>query len=366
MSPPKFVPLLLLVLHGIFLPLTLGGQAISDQPANVLVQVKGSLKLKRPGWAVYAPVVFGKYLYAGDLLDLGKSSSAKVVCSDLTLHKVRTGIGTVPCSASRIVLKRENGSVINPTRGWASDDSSRVVLSPRNTKLITTHPILRWTAVKGARAYKVLVRGKDLRWSTVVSSSTELVYPQEAPRLKAGVDYRLVVIADEGRTSDQSGVGISFSVLKGDDKKVVLKEQKQIENLRLPAGTTQFLIAHLYTDRGLYAEAIERLEGVSQNFRMAAVQKLLGDLRIDIGLPQQAEAHYLNSLQLAKAENDDESQMQLHQALAAIYVYSLANREMAEQHLNAMRDLARKLGDASTASQAGKLLAELRTASPTE
>jgi hypothetical protein len=39
---------------------------------------------------------------------------------------------------------------------------------------------------------------------------------------------------------------------------------------------------------------------------------------------------------------------------------------MAEQHLNAMRDLARKLGDTSTANQASKLLAEVKTAEPTD
>jgi hypothetical protein len=155
-------------------------------------------------------------------------------------------------------------------------------------------------------------------------------------------------------------------VLKSKDRKSVLEEQKQIENLGLPAGPTQFLIAHLYTDHVLYAEAIERLEKASQNFRMAAVQKLLGDLRSDIGLPQQAEADYLNSLQLAKVENDDEGQMLLHHALATLYMYSLNKREMAGQHLNAMRDLARKLGDTSTANQAGKLLAELKPVSPTD
>jgi hypothetical protein len=379
MIPRTFISCFLFVLYCSLLPALFFGKVVSNEPVNVAVQVDGLLKLKRPGWTVYAPVVFGKYLYAGDLLDLRNSSSAEVVCSDLTLHQVPAGIGAVPCPASRIVLKRVNGSLIHTTRGLirvngsvintrgsgALDDSSPVVLSPRSTKLITTHPTLRWTAVKGATSYKVMVRGKDLLWSAVVNS-TELVYPPEAPRLKSEIDYRLTVIAERGGTSDQSGIGLSFSVLKSDDKKTVLSEQKQIENLGLAAGPTQFVIAHLYADCGLYAEAIEGLEGVSQNFRMAAVQKLLGDLRVNIGLPQQAEADYLNSLQLAKAEHDDEGQMLLHQALATIYVYSLNNKEMAAQHLNAMRDLARRLGDSSTVNQAGKLLAEMKTVSSIE
>jgi hypothetical protein len=275
----NLVRFLLLILYGSFwLPFLqtslLEGQELRNQPVNLVVEVDGQLKLKRPRWAIYAPAVFGTNLQTGDLLDLGRSSSAKVVCSDLTLHQVPIGIGAVPCSAARVVLKGKDGSAFMATRGWPSDDSCPVVLSPRKTKLVTTHPTLRWTAVKGASAYKVMVRGKNLQWSTVVTSATELAYPQGAPRLEAEVDYRLSVVTDGGCTGDEPGVGLSFSVLKSNDKESVLQEQEQVENLGLPAAPTQFLIAHLYADRGLYAEAIERLEGVSQNFRMAAVQKL--------------------------------------------------------------------------------------------
>jgi hypothetical protein len=371
MIPRNLGRFLFLILYGGFWPpilhvSLLQGQVIRNQPVNLVVQIDGQLKLKRPGWAVYAPTVFGTVLHAGDLLDLGKSSSARVVCSDLTLHPVPGGIGAVPCSVSRVVLKGADGSLINATRGWPSDGSFAVVLSPRKTKLISTHPILRWTPVKGATGYTVVVRGGNLRWSTVVTSATEVVYPQEAPQLEVGVDYKLLVVANEGRPYDEPGLGLGFSLLSTNDKKAVLREENQIENLGLPVGPTQFLIAHLYASHGLYAEAIERLEGVLQQFRMTAVERLLGDLHMDIGLPRQAEADYLTSLDLSKAENDDEGQMLMHQALAYIYGHTLGNKEMAGQHLNAMLDLARKLGDDSAANQAGKQLAELKTLSRTE
>lgn len=379
MIPRNRLVFLFLMLHSSFCVLILQAQETRSQP-GVVVQVEGQLKFKRPGWTVYAPVVFGKYLYPGDLLDLSKSSNAKVVCSDLTLHQVPTGIGAVPCPASREVLMWRNRSTIfaaryigptresfiNATRGGSSDGSFPVVLSPRKTKLISTHPTLRWTPVGGATAYKVIVRGGNLRWSTVVTSGTEFVYPQNAPQLDVGVYYTLIVVAEEGHPGNEAGLAVGFSLLDAKNQKVVLEEQKQIENLGLPEGPTQFLIAHLYADRGLYAEAIERLEGVSESFRRAAVQKLLGDLHMHIALPREAEADYLHSLELARSENDDEGQMLLHQALASIYEHTLRNKELAVQHLNATLDLARRLGDASAANQAEKQLAEVKTASPSE
>ena len=364
MIPPKLAPLLLLVLECNFLPTTVRGQVSRAQPVNLVVQIDGQLKVKRPGRAIYTPVVFGTKLYNGDLLDLEKSSTAGVVCSDLTLRQVPSGIAAVPCPASRVVLKQQDGTQIMATRG-PGDGSLPVVLSPRKTRLITAHPTLRWTPVKGATAYKVVVQGKNVDWSTVVTSATELVYPQQAPQLEADTDYRVMVMAN-GQAGDEPGLGLSFSLLKSDEKKVVLQEQKQIESLGLPKGPTQFLIAHLYADHALYAEAIEQLDGVSKRFKVAAVRRLLGDLQMDIGLPQQAEADYLDALELAKAENDDEGQMLLHQGLATIYAYSLNNRKMAEQHLNAMLDLAKKLRDSETANLAGKRLAELKTLPHTE
>ena len=162
-----------------------------------------------------------------------------------------------------------------------------------------------------------MVRGDGLYWWTV-TSATGVVYPETAPRLESGVNYKLIVEANDRSSSDESGLGLGFSVLSSKDKKIVFEEQKQIENLGLPAGPTQFLVAHLYADHGLYAEAIERLEMISQTFKAAAVKRLLGDLYMEVGLARQAEGDYLNALDLSRAENDDEGQMLIHKSMAYI------------------------------------------------
>lgn len=366
MTQHNLVRVLLVVLHGAFwVPFLrtsgLEAQAPSE-PANLIVQIDGQMKVKRQGWTGYAPVVFGTGLHTGDLLSLGESSHAKVLCSDLTLHEVSAGVGGVPCSTSRVVLRRSDGSLINATRGWPNDGSFPIVLSPRKTKLVSTHPTLRWTPVKSATGYTIIVRGENLHWTTVVTNATDIVYPEKAPPLAPGFAYKLVVVANDADSSAEPGLGLGFSVLNAQDKKIVHQEQNQIENLGLPAGPTQFLVARLYAEHDLNAEAIERLEAISQTFKAAAVERLLGDLFMHVGLTRQAEGNYLHSLDLSNAENDDEGQMVLHKALADIYEQVLGNKDAATLHLNATLDLARKLGDDLTASQTGKQLADLKSA----
>lgn len=358
--------MLMLLQCGVALPFLhvrfVEAQSPRPEPVNVVVQLEGPAKVKRPGWTGYAPVVFGTGLQSGDLVSLDQGSHAKVVCSDLTLHDVPAGTGGVPCTSPGAVLHRADGSLIHATRGSPNDGSYPMVVLPRRTKLLSAHPTLRWTPVQGVSRYVIEIRGENLLWATEVTAGTQVVYPDTATPMKPGVDYKLIVAAGNGAISDEPGVGLGFSLLSPKDAKAVLQEEKQIESLGLPPGPTDFLIAHLYADHGLYAEAIERLEGISQKFKEAAVQKLLGDLFMDIGLPRQAEGRYLNALDLSATENDEEGQMLVHKALGYIYQQILGNNETASQQLGKALELARKLGDDSTASQAGKQLAEMKRA----
>jgi hypothetical protein len=330
--------------------------------ANLAVFIEGQVSVKRKGWTGYAPVVFGSSLRVGDLLHVDDSSHAKVVCSDLTLHDVPTGIGGVPCPSSPPVLQWVDGSLIDPTRGGLSDRSFPIVLSPRKTKLLSPFPLLRWTPVSGAIAYAVIVRGTNFNWSSQVrADQSEIVYPKLAPKLSDGIDYKLIVQTTDHRSSDvEPGKGWGFRILSPSDRNAVEKEQRSIENLGLLEGPTQFLIAYLYATHDVNAEAIQRLESVSHKFKAAAVARLLGDLYLKVGLTRQAEASYLNSLDLCKNEKDVEGEMLAHSALARIYEQAFGNRDSASQHFNAALALAEKIGDDLTADQTRKQLADLK------
>jgi len=345
----------------------LGAENDGGQGVNLAVFIEGQVSVKRKGWTSYAPVVFGASLRPGDLLRLADSSRAKVVCSDLTLRDISPGIVGVPCEGAKPLLRRPDGSLINATRSWPSDWSFPVVLSPRMTRLLSPHPVLRWTPVKGTANYHVSVRGLNTRginfyWSRVYSE-TEITYPDKAPPLEAGVDYKLIVETsgpNSRSSSDEPGLGLGFSMLGAKERKTVLEEEEKIESLGLPVGPTQFLIAHLYATHGLNAEAIQTLERISNTFKVAAVGRLLGDLYMNIGLPRQAETNYLNSLALCKDGKDEEGEMLVHLALASIYGQAMGNVNSASEHLNATLALASKLGDDYVIGEVGKRLAEIK------
>lgn len=349
----------------IILPLLPSAVAQSDgfktQPANLVVLVQGHAAIKRKNWTGFAPLTFGTNLQAGDVLRMDQSTVAKVVCADLKLHELGTGITGTPCTSSQEILRRPDGNLLRPTRGVPSPGLFPIILSPRHTKLLSEHPILQWTEIKNASTYHVLVRGTDLVWTANVQSKTEIQYPGNAQKLEANKNYKLIVAVDEERTSEmESGPGLGFSVLSSKERKIVMEEQEQVERLGLEEGATQYLIAHLFASYGLNAEAIQRLETVSVKFQAPATERFLGDLYLNIELPRQAETHYLKSLELAQKEQDDEGQLQCRLALADIYSKALGNLDAVREHLEAAIAIAGKVGDDTTISRARKKLSELK------
>lgn len=333
----------------------------SSQTANLVVLIQGHAAIKRKNWTGFAPLMFGANLQAGDVLRLDESSSAKVLCSDLKLRDLNPGTTGTPCVPSQEILRRPDGSLLRPTRTVPSEDSFPIVLSPRRTKLLSERPLLRWTEVKDASTYHLMVRAPELLWTANVQSKTEIQYPDNAQKLEAGPTYKLIVAVDKERTSEmESGPGLGFSVLPSKERKIVLEEQKQLERLELEEGTTQYLIAHLYASQGLNAEAIERLEAVAKKFRVPATERLLGELYLTVALPRQAETHYLESLELSKKEQDDEGQIQCRLALATIYSRGLGNGHAAGEQLEAAIAIAGKVGDDVTISEARRRLSELK------
>lgn len=326
---------------------------------NLAVSVEGKVSVKRKGFSNFMPVVFGTGFRSGDVLRLGESSHIKIVCSDLTLHVLDPGVAPIPCKVTQPLLQRPDGSMINPTRSW-NDGSFPIILSPRKTRILSPFPLLRWTPVEGATIYKVTVRGMDLDWPTLVSATTETVYPGTAPALKPDVDYKLIVETGGRSSAEEPGLGLGFSILSKGESDTVLQQEQQIKSLKLPNGATQFVIAHLYATHGLKAEAIQRLEGLSQTLNVAAVSRLLADLYLETGVARKAEAFYSNSLVLSKAESDEEGEMFAHLALARIYDQALGNKKSATEHLEAALALATMMGDDVTTGQAKKKLAELK------
>ena len=328
----------------------------SGEPSNLLVAVQGDVLLKREGWSEYARAVFGSPVRNGDLFKLDDGSQAKVACSDLTLVSMTPGVSGAPCKVERPVLMYK-GSQVSATRAVPSSDYPTTV-TPRKTKLLNSRPVLRWTEVPGTAAYKVAVRGPNLEW-TAETPKTELVYPDDAPALSPGVTYKLSVDAGD-RNSDQEGTpGLGFMVLGADEAQGVRDAESRIRALGLEDAPTRLLIASLYANQDLAAEAVQQLEELPEGEKGPAVQRLLGDLYLKTGLNFLAEEHYLKALEASKQADDLEGQAASHWVLGQLYELTGSSVD-AVKHMQEAVVIYEKLGDSATVKQIKERLAQLQ------
>jgi hypothetical protein len=332
--------------------------ADNDRSLHVIAAVQGQVDVKRKGRSKYEPVRIGTSLRRGDLLRVEASSRATVVCADLTKRDVTSGFSGVPCPASRQTTLKLPTGLIKPLRSYESL-SFPIIVSPRRTKLLDPHPRLRWTPVAGATTYKVIVRGPNLEWMAV-SSKTEIVYPENAPDLKAGNDYRLIVEANGRSSREESIPGLGFTVLPGGEAKEVRREAQKIREMGLPDAPTRLLIAHLYASFDLNAEAIEELEKLPKTLSEPSPVRLLGDLYLAVGLNRRAEERYLYAVDLSEKANDEEGQASAHFALGRIYQEALGNKSAANMHLTAALQSYKKLGDQQKAEDIEERLEKLK------
>ena len=333
--------------------------ADNDRSLHVVADVQGQVDVKRKGRTKYEPVRIGTSLRRGDLLRVEASSRATVVCADLTKRDVMSGFSGVPCHASRPkkVLIELRGSTIFPTRSYELP-SFPIVVSPRKTKLLNPRPALRWAPVVGATAYKVIVSGPNLEWMAV-SSKTEIVYPENAPDLKAGNDYRLIVEANGRSSREESIPGLGFTLLPGGEAKEVRREAQRIHEMGLPDAPTRLLIAYLYASLDLNAEAIEELEKLPKTLSEPSPVRLLGDLYLAVGLNRRAEERFVLALELSQKAKDDEGQALAHEALGLIYL-GLGNKGEATRHLKSALESYKKLEDQQAAERIEKHMSELK------
>ena len=312
-----------------------------DGALHVAVEVQGHVNVRRKEWrGGVAPVMLGTTLHRGDFLEPEGSSGVKVVCADLTVGKVTRRDG-VPCAVSKPVMRWIDGAAISPLRNFTT--FLPMVISPRKTKLLNPHPTLRWRAVEGAPGYTIQVRGLNLSWETKVRSAEAMVYPRDAPPLKAGKSYKLIVVPT-GRLPDDDDPGLGFTMLSAEESKMTGREEERIRRLGLPEAPTRLLVAHLYASHCLYAEAIQWLDDLPKDLNEPAPARLLGDLYVFTDLLQLGETRYLEALDFSRKLKDTEGEALAHRSLERIY-RATGKKAQALEHLKRALALSKMLGD---------------------
>lgn len=303
---------------------------------HLLVGIEGKVKLKRQTWSDYQPATFGARLWRGDLLL--PDGRATVLCADLSLQHVQAESG-VPCPVQEPVLLRGESKVITPR---APGVLIPYIVHPRRTKVLTATPPLRWHDT-GAGSYTVIVRGGGQEWRQEGVTGNEVQYPANAPLLKPGVDYLLVVIdEDSGRSSTEDPCkGLGFRVLSDEELAEIEAQAADIEGLELDMPTRQFVLSTYYARQELRGEALALLDGLSGTLDTPTVHLWRGDLLREMCFPDEAAMACQVALERAGALGDKESQ-----AAARAALWWLTGDET---HLERAVELYEELGDKAQA-----------------
>lgn len=339
--------------------------------SHVLGQTEGQVTVKRSGWKSFVKAVVGTVLENGDRVRLGTSSShATVFCADASVQVIQNSEEAVQCPSNRPPVVRFKGSRVTHVRGGPEGSDFPIVVSPRMTKVIDPHPVIRWLPVKDATSYRVsLMKGAQEFWSSDVGNVTELVYPTNAPALTPGVTF-IVVVAAGFRTSAQDDTpNLGFSVVSSAEAQQLAQAVQTINSLNLPDTTKRFVIANLYAFWGidpnqpnparktLTYDAINQLS--QPNSQTPAMVRLLGDLYLRTGLNSLAEEQYRRALSLSENLNDPEGKALAQLALGRIFKVRLNDAE-ATQRLNTAKALFDSYGDAQGVAAVEAALATRR------
>ncbi|HEY0097471.1 MAG TPA: hypothetical protein VGB76_00840, partial [Pyrinomonadaceae bacterium] len=310
------------------------GMIISINPSHPA----GKLKIRLNGRAAPFNAEPWMTVRRGALLELAEGASATIMCGDQSQHSLKSGANPVPCSDKSFVNR--NGGCIAPARGGDNFDGSfPVIVAPRRTLLLTRRPTFRWTPVSKSAAHaaasdpeitytvSLFGAGMELIWLEKTSANV-LPYPANRPELKAG-DYQLVVVAGNFGSSEKERMpDTGFTVLEDCQPQAsraaackareVRAEVNAIRRLRLPPDAEKLMLAYVYMDRELYAEAIESLNAIVAPKSLPVV-RLLGDLYLLTGLNREAERSYLDALSLPRMADEPEDKALSLSALAEIY-----------------------------------------------
>lgn len=199
-------------------------------------------------------------------------------------------------------VRRRPGDDTSPSRG-VTDPNLPYLISPRNTFIRNSQPLLRWNPIPGATQYRVEVKalGNSETW-TVEVRGTQVRYAGNP--FQPGYRYQVTVTAENG-ISTQGRDNAGFTVLSDDKAQQVEAELAQLQGQPLTEETV-FEWVDIYNQYGLYVDAIEMLEErVRSGKGTLDVYGALGDLYRWVGLDAWAIERYERALEQA-AENPSE------------------------------------------------------------
>jgi len=277
--------------------------------ANQIIELQGSVAIKRKGASQYQSASVGAAINLGDLIRPAQGARVKVRCYNNTVWsvpaEVESGLGAgCPDSVAARSLDARGGD------DFLEFLAQRYVYA---TQVSEANPLLRWQVMPNTVQYQIQVMAGDQQlWETTVEGNNTVIRYAGEP-LKSDVDYQLVVTAIAPQGTRTKTI-LFFRRLA--EPETVTTTAAQITAQDMSDEAKAIALAALYQDvaqpntdppanRGLIFEAIPKLEAVvAQGSPTPYVHRLLGDLYLQVGWLESAEQRYQEAIALAHLAQD--------------------------------------------------------------
>ena len=310
----------------LFAWLALGLTALNAHadPLAIVASMKGQVEVIPASGGTAQRATFGRPLERGDKVQVGGEGAATVVFNDgnvielssgsaITIGgrmtgKPKVGPGSslpdeVFTQVSRYVTggSRQKGLVALSAMRSGTDEGG-ILISPRDSDVMSNRPRFRWRAVTGATRYKLSLSGDDGDLWETESSDTHAVLPGNVDPLMGDADYvwRIVAFGDKGKVREEETF---FHVLDDERRDVVATH---IEHIGQSTGgdetaATHFLAGSYLFSRGMYGDAAEHFEALSLiSPESPAPHEALGNVYKAVGLMDLAAAEFERALTLTR------------------------------------------------------------------
>jgi hypothetical protein len=299
---------LLVALSGAMTVVSVRAQA--QDAVAVITEIKlnrGDVQIRLPGKRAGEKPALLQSLYAGTQIQASKDASAVILFTEgmrtVTVDEknspfeVKAGdskggqvSGGVKEAASFLLGKKKPPTYV--PLAVRSGKQAPVLVSPRNTKLMTDSPTLQWMGMERQPGTVRVYGPGGLLWSAEKISLTQIKYPASAPRLKPGVEYSWT-IEKKGFPVEK----VPFKVLAPEEVKTVEEKLAALDKAQgLPKTTLAILKAGLLVSRELFHDAREMLaEAVKDDPDEPTLHFLLADIYDKTGPKNLALEEYSES-----------------------------------------------------------------------
>ena len=295
-----------------------------DSHLALVTDLDGDVSIVRAGGGGSVAARWGTQLFEGDevktkagaeasilfannnLVTLGPNSSITIQAgpapSQPAAQTMRTIDGPLLADVSGLTMHRTGQGDISALGVLRSGQTFNGVepLAPRNTKVNTARPVLRWNASTSMEGFEVRIYDEDgLVWKGE-TGERQLMYPEDAPALLPDKEYLWQVEGEELLESVESPM-VPFSILSLEAQAAIAAGEASLQAQfgDEPDGSNlRFMLGSFYVQNGLLASAISSFERIAERHPDSAVPyEILGKLYTDVGLKDDA----INAFQRAIA-----------------------------------------------------------------